>query len=135
MSKRMIALLAAEHLVALDMVKKLNQDLEALKRSQNLDLAREGLWDFSRFLEHKLQGHLPQEEETLFPKLVSNNPGFQAHVDAMLDEHRQLLQAHTSLKQVLQDGNTKAVIDRGEELCRVLEQHLQHEHQALSHLK
>lgn len=137
MSKQLIALLTAEHLAALDMLDKLNQDLADLKHNQNLEQVRSNLWEFTQFLEQIVRGHLPQEELALYPKMAADNPGLQAQVDSMLNDHRQLQQVHTSLKEELLGDNPspQILVERGGEIARVLKQHLQREHAVLSQYK
>lgn len=137
MSRQMIAQLAAEHLAALDMVEKLNQGINNLQHNQNLEQVQSNLWEFSQFIEHIVQGHLPQEEQDLYPKMVADNSRIQSQVEDMLNDHRQLKQAHASLKEALLANNPspQILIERGGEIARLLKQHLQREHAVLNQYK
>lgn len=136
MSKRMLATLTAEHLVVLDMADQFRDDLDKLKNGNDLSEVQNGLWEFSRFMEHTLNQHVPQEEEELYPKLVQKSPGIQEEVNTMLEEHRVIGQAHNDLRQELTMDSPlpDSIITTGSVLLDSLEAHLQREHNALSEI-
>jgi hemerythrin-like domain-containing protein len=134
MSKRMIATLTAEHLVVLEMADKLRNNLERLKADQDLDSVKDGLWEFSRFMDHTLTQHAPHEEEELYPKLIKVKPGIKNEVDTMLEDHKLIDQAHRSLKRELMGEKPalQLIINTGTEMLERLEEHIQREHAALA---
>lgn len=134
MSKRMIATLAAEHLVVLDMADQFRDNLDKLKNGQDLAGIQNNLWEFSCFMEHTLNQHIPQEEEELYPKLLMANPGFQEEVDTMVEEHKVIGQAHSELQQELAGSNPlpESIVLSGSILLDSLETHLKREHSAIA---
>lgn len=137
MNKQMIATLTAEHLATLEMLDKLEGSLERIRAGQSLDGVREQLLEFSQFMEQTRNQHFSQEEESLYPKLVKDDPQRQADVDNMVNEHRTIEQAHNSLKEELLGDNPspEIIVDNCSVLAEKLEQHIQREHDALSKFK
>lgn len=134
MSKRLIATLTAEHLVVLEMVDRFRENLEKIKNGQDLASVQDGLWEFTRFMDHTLNNHIPHEEEELFPKLLKKNPSLKQEVNSMLDDHKQIGEAHNQLKEALSHSQTKAILDSGNTILDTIEEHVKREHDALAGL-
>jgi len=134
MSKKMMATLTAEHLVVLEMADKFRDNLEKLQTNQALPGVQEGLWEFSRLMDHTVNQHIPQEEDELFPKLLKANPGIMEQVNTMLEEHKVISQAHRSLREELMGDKPapEIIIESGTRLLGSLETHIKREHDALT---
>ena len=136
MSKRMIATLAAEHLVVLEMIDKLRANLEKLKANDDLASVQDELWEFTRFMDHTMSDHIPHEEEEIYPKIIKAKPSMKGEVEIMLEEHKVIGQAHRSMKQELMEEQPapRQIITSGTAILETIEEHLQREHSALAGL-
>lgn len=136
MSKRMLATLTAEHLVVLEMADKVRTNLEKLQTDQDLTGVRDGLGQFSQIMDQIVNQHFVQEEEELFPKLLKTNPNLNGEVEALLEDHKAIRQAHRSLQEELlgDKPSPHIIVNSGLSLLDRLEAHFHREHQALSGL-
>lgn len=128
-----IQLFLEDHSHALEMLRRLHDDLLALKLSQDLPAVKKGLEEFVSFLDNALKIHFRQEETALFPVMIKANENAQKPIEAMLEEHRLIEAAHRSLQEELRgDKPSPEVISHtGEQIIELLTNHIHREDQAL----
>ena len=122
-----------DHVHALEMLERLQEDLDSIKRNENLPEVRKRLGEFVDFLEHALKVHFRQEEEALFPIMIQADENAKQPIEAMLEEHKIIETAHRSLKEEL-DGDKPSpelIIENGERIVEVLTGHINREDHAL----
>lgn len=133
---RSIELLEHDHRQALRKLRRLRQDVKGVKDYETIDVARESIRQFADFLAEVIAVHFQQEEVALFPMLKQKLGEAYGPVDAMLDDHRQIVAAHDKLTGELKKDrpDRHELVTAAEIILDVLEPHIDKEDEVIQPL-
>ncbi len=132
-TSRSIEVLEHDHSIAL---RKLRQDIKGVKEYGTIDVARESIQQFVDFLEEVINEHFKQEEVALFPLMKQKLGEAYGPIDAMLDDHTQIVAAHGKMQAELkkEQPDPKEVVAAAEIILDRLEPHIDKEDEVIQPL-
>lgn len=132
-SSKTIQLFEHDHSHALRKLRRLRQDIKGVREYKTIDVARESIQDFADFLEHALKTHFKQEEVALFPYLKQKMGEAYGPIDAMIDDHKQIDQAHATMMRELrkETPDLDELCQAADTILDVLEPHIDKEEEVI----
>ncbi len=135
-TSRSIELLEHDHSHALRKLRRLRQDIRGVKEYGTLDVAYESIQQFVDFLAEVIAVHFRQEEVALFPVMKQKLGEAYGPVDAMLDDHKQIVEAHGKMAAELkkEHPDMHELVATAEVILDVLEPHIDKEDEVIQPL-
>ncbi|MGE5653469.1 MAG: hemerythrin domain-containing protein [Bacillota bacterium] len=135
-ASRSIEVLEHDHSKALRKLRRLRQDIKGVKEYKTVDVARESIQQFVDFLDEVINEHFKQEEVALFPVMKQKLGEAYGPIDAMLDDHKQVVEAHGKMKAELkkEQPDMRELVAAAEVVLDVLEPHIDKEDEVIQPL-
>lgn len=114
-----ITMLKQEHAVVLEMLRRLGLALE----SHNLP----GVLECLRFFDEELALHRRKEEEILLPEITRCQPAAEEAVGSTLEDHGEERRRIEGLRQAINGGDGRGVLETGVGLIYLLRRHFRRE--------